>query len=129
MDFWPKDGQFWPKTDIFGQISAFLAHLISRSTKKDANKVPRWFSVKWVPKLGPNTAKFCPNYAFVVILCQILAFFAHLVPCPTKKQLEQGAWVVYSGMWVPKLLFPPVRIRIFCPKKAQFGQQYAFSGT
>ena len=28
MDFWPKNGQIWPKTGILGQISAFLAHLI-----------------------------------------------------------------------------------------------------
>ena len=26
MDFWPKTGQIWPKTGIFGQILAFLAH-------------------------------------------------------------------------------------------------------
>ena len=28
IDFWPKNGQIWPKTGILGQISAFLAHLI-----------------------------------------------------------------------------------------------------
>ena len=27
MDFWPKNGQIRSKTDIFGQITAFLAHL------------------------------------------------------------------------------------------------------
>ena len=31
---WLKDGHFWPKADIFGQKSAFLAHLVSRLTKK-----------------------------------------------------------------------------------------------
>ena len=34
IDFWPKNGQIWPKTDIFGQIWAFLAHLIQCPTKK-----------------------------------------------------------------------------------------------
>ena len=31
--FWPKNGQIWPKTDIFGQISAFFAHLVPYPTK------------------------------------------------------------------------------------------------
>ena len=29
---------------------------------------------------GPKTAKFNPKYAFLVVLGQILAFFAHFVP-------------------------------------------------
>ena len=40
---------------------------------------------------GPKTAKFGPKYAFLVILGQILPFFAHFIQCPTKKQCEQGA--------------------------------------
>ena len=28
LDFWPQNGQIWPKTGILGQTSAFLAHLI-----------------------------------------------------------------------------------------------------
>ena len=57
----------------------------------DANKVPRWFSIRLVPKLllppveirifVPKMAKFGPEYAFVVVLGQLLAF---LVPCLTK---------------------------------------------
>ena len=53
---------------IFGQILAFLAYLTSWPTKTDAHKVPRWFSLMWVPKLllllikirnfGPKTTKF-----------------------------------------------------------------------
>jgi len=42
----------WPKTDIFGQILAFLAHLVLRPPKNNANQLPRWFSVIWVPKLS-----------------------------------------------------------------------------
>ena len=63
----------------------------------------------WVPKVlltpiiiwifGPKRAKFGPIYAFLVILGQILAFLAHFIPCPAKKQ---GAKVFFSVMWVPK---------------------------
>ena len=59
------------------------------------------FSIMWVPKLlltptkirifGPKTSKFGPKYAFLVILGQILPFFAHFIQCLTKNQCEQGA--------------------------------------
>ena len=39
MGFRPKSGQIWPITGIFGQISAFLAHLIQCLTKKQIGKV------------------------------------------------------------------------------------------
>ena len=38
-DFWAKNGQIWPKTDIFGQISSFLAHFIQCPTKKQFEQV------------------------------------------------------------------------------------------
>ena len=37
---------------------------------------------------APKTAKFGPKYAVLVILGQILAFLAHLIPCLTKKGCE-----------------------------------------
>jgi hypothetical protein len=40
---------------------------------------------------GQKTAKLGPKFAFLVILGQILPFFAHFVQCPTKKQCEKGA--------------------------------------
>ena len=43
VDFWPKNGQIWPKNDSFGQIWAFLVHLIQCPTKKQFEQVPRWF--------------------------------------------------------------------------------------
>ena len=59
------------------------------------------FSIMWVPKIlltpvkirifGLKPAKFGPKYAFVVNLGQILAFFAHFVPCPTNNQREQDS--------------------------------------
>ena len=43
MDFLPKNGQIWPQTGIFGQISAFVANLISCRPKNNADKLSRWF--------------------------------------------------------------------------------------
>ena len=43
--------------------------------------------------LGTETAKIGPKSAFLVILGQILPFFAHFVQCSTNQQCEQGAWV------------------------------------
>ena len=54
--------------------------------KSDANKVSRWFSVMWVPKLLLPPVKimnFGLNNAFVVIMGQILAHLIHLVPFPS----------------------------------------------
>ena len=69
--------------------------------KTDANKVPRWFFCSVGTKtfafsrknldFWPKKAKFGPKSAFMVILGQILPFFAHFVQCPTKKQCEEGA--------------------------------------
>ena len=93
--------------------------------------MPRWFSVAWVPKLllppvririfGPKTAKFGPKYTLLVILGQIWTFSPLFVPCPTKKQCEQGALVV-----VPKLLLSPVRIRDFDQKQPNLTQNWHF---
>ena len=38
---------------------------------------------------GPKTSKFGPKSAFLVILGQILPFFAHFVQCPTKTNLNK----------------------------------------
>ena len=50
---------------------------------------------------GPKSAKFSPKMSFMAILCQILAFPAHLVPSSTKKQCNLCAWW-FSDFWVPK---------------------------
>ena len=62
-----------------------------------------WFPVMLVPKLlltpiririfGPKTAKIGPKYAFLVILGQILAFFAHLVPTGC---ISQDTYLLYG---------------------------------
>ena len=72
--------------------------------KNIADKLSRWFSVMLVPKLlltpikirifGPKTAKFGPKSAFLVILGQILPFFAHFVQCWPKNNVNKvPRWV------------------------------------
>ena len=60
----------------------------------NAKKVRQWFSDMCVPQLlfGSKTAKFGPKLAFLVIC-----------------------------IWFPKLLLPPVKIRIFGPKYGSYG--------
>ena len=43
---------------------------------------------------GPKTAKIGPKSAFLVILGQILPFFAHFVQCPKKNNVNKvPRWV------------------------------------
>ena len=102
---------FGPKTAKFGSKLAFLAKYghfwpiwsIARP-KNNGDKLSWWFSVMLVPKLlltpikirlfGPKTAKFGPKSAFLVILGQILPFFAHFVQWPTKNNVNKvPRWV------------------------------------
>ena len=86
---------FGPNIGIFGPF-CFMPDQKTMRTKCLGS-----FSVMWVPKLllssvkirifCPKTTKFGPKLAFLVIFGQILAFLAHLVSCPTKKQCEQDA--------------------------------------
>ena len=96
---------FGTKTAKFGPKLAFFCHFGQFDPGADQKTMQLRcigaFSIKWVSKLllplikiriyGPLTAIFGPKYAFLVILGQILAFSAHLVPCPIKKQCKQGS--------------------------------------
>ena len=82
-------------------------------------KCPGGFFIIWVPKLllppvkirifGPKTAKFGPNYAFVIIYGQMLTFLAPFVPCPTNKAPNELArpicdqesifWAKFGRFW------------------------------
>merc|ERR1711873_90559 len=93
LDFGPKNGQIWPNIGILGPPD------IMPDQKNNADKLPKWFSVMLVPKLllipikirlfGPKMAKLGPKSAFLVILGQILPFFAHFVQCPTKNNVNK----------------------------------------
>jgi hypothetical protein len=90
-----QNWHFGPNIGIFAPFD------LMTDQKNNADKLSRWFSVMLVPKLsltsikimifGQKTAKLGPKFAFLVILGQILPFFAHFVQCPTKKQCEKGA--------------------------------------
>ena len=115
--FWPKNGQIWPKLAFLAKYQHFWPIWPHGRPKRMQTRCLGGFSVAWVPKLllppirirnfGPKTAKFGPKYAFLVILGQIWTFSPLFVPCPIKKQCEQGALIV-----VPKLLLSPVKIGI-----------------
>ena len=132
----PKNGQIWPKTGILGQISAFLAHLIKCLTKKQCGQLSWWFSVILVPKLlltpikirifGPKMAKFGPKSAFLVILGQILPFFAHFVQWVTKNNVNKVPRWVFRYVGNKIYDFSSKKKRIFCPKTTKFGPKLAF---
>merc|ERR1712047_161078 len=100
IGFWaqkrPNLAQNWhfgPNIGIFGPFD------LMPDQKNNADKLPKWFSVMLVPILllnpikirlfGPKMAKFGPKSAFLVILGQILPFFAHVVQCLTKTTLNK----------------------------------------
>ena len=96
-----KTAEFGPKLAFWAKYRHFWPTWSNAWPKNDVNKLSRLFSVMLVPKLsltpikirifGPKTAIFGPKSAFLVILGQILPFFAHFVQCPTKNQCELGA--------------------------------------
>ena len=70
-----------------------------------------------------------PDLAQIMYLWSFRAKHWHLWPIWSHANNEhwtrcQGG---FSVTWVPKLLLPPVKIRIFGPKTAQFGSILAFS--
>ena len=86
---------FWPNISNFGPLGPM----------PDPKTVPRsclgGFFVTWVPKLllplvrikifGPKRQNIVQNMYFWPFFGQIMAFLAHFVPCPTKRQWKQGA--------------------------------------
>ena len=89
----------------------------------------------WVPKVflppvkirifGPKTAKFAPKSAFLVILGQILPFFAHFVQCLTKKKSNKVPRWVFRYVGNKTFDFSSKK-RIFCPETTKFGPNLAF---
>ena len=100
----PKTAKFGPKLAFWAKYRHFWPTWSNAWPKNNADKLPKWFSVMLVPKLllnpikirlfGPKTAKFGPKSAFLVILGQILPFFAHFVQWPTKNNVNKvPRWV------------------------------------
>ena len=124
----PKTAKFGPKLAFGAKYRHFCPIWSKAWPKNDANKLSRWFSVMLVPKLlltpikiwlfGPKSAKFGPKSAFLVILGQILPFFAHFVQWPTKNNVYKvPRWVFrYVGN---KTYDFSSRKRDFLPKNGQ----------
>ena len=135
--FGPKTAKFVPKLVYLAKYCHFWPIWSHVRPKNNANKVQKWFSFMWIPKLllllvkigifGRKTAKFGPKYAYLVILGQILAFIIHLVPCPTNKTMRTRSLIEHTDMCVPDLLVKIVRM--FGPRTAIFAPKYAFLGT
>ena len=134
----PKTAKFGPKLAFWAKYRHFWPTWSNAWPKNNADRLPKWFSVMLVPKLllnpikirlfGPKTAKFGPKSAFLVILGQILPFFAHFVQWPTKNNMNKvPRWVFrYVGNKTfdfssKKKDFLPKNDQIW-PKTGIFGQ-------
>ena len=138
----PKNWILGPKTAKFGQKLAFWAKYrhfwptwSNAWPKNNADKLPKWFSVMLVPKLlltpikirifGPKTAKFGPKSAFLVILGQILPFFAHIVQCWPKNNVNKVPRWVFRYVGNKTFDFSSKK-KDFLPKTTKFGPKLAF---
>ena len=87
------------------------------------------FSIMWVPKLFLFLVKikiFGPKMAFLAKYQHFWSIWFHARP----KTMQTRCLGGFSVTWVPKLLLPPAKIRIFGKKKkAKFAPIYAFLGT
>ena len=129
----PKNGQIWPKTGFSGQIWAFLAHLIQFLTKKQFEQVAqvvfRFVDTKTFTyshksqDFWPINGQIWPKIDF---FGQILAFLAHLIPCPTNKQCEQGAQVVFPLNGYQNFCFLPKELGFLAPKQPNLVQNMHF---
>ena len=91
-----------------------------------ANTVPRWFfryvgtktfaSSCKIRNFGPKRPNLVQNMLFCPFWPNI-GNFGPFCPMPDKNTMQTRCLCVFSGIWVPKLLLSPVRIRIFCPKR------------
>ena len=114
--FWPTWSNSWPKNN--------------------ANKLPKWFFVMLVPKLllnpikirlfGPKMAKFGPKSAFLVILGQILPFFAHFVQWPTKNNVNKVPRLVFRYVGNKTYDFSSKKKGFFAQKRPNLAQNWHF---
>ena len=115
-----------------------LKYMIEKNAwpKNNADKLSRWFSVMLVPKLlltpikirlfGPKTAKFGPKSAFLVILGQILPFFAHFVQWPTKNNVNKVPRWVFHYVGNKTFDFSSKKKGFFAQKRPNLAQNWHF---
>ena len=132
----PKTAKFGPKLAFWAKYRHFCPIWSKAWPKNDANKLSRWFSVMLVPKLlltpikirifGPKTAKFGPKSAFLVILGQILPFFAHFVQWPTKNNVNKVPRWVFRYVGNKTFDFSSKKKGFFAPKRPNLAQNWHF---
>ena len=107
MNFGPKTAKFGPKTDISDHISAFWS-LIDPMPNQETEKLLRWISVMWVPKLllTPVEIRICPK----------TGKFGSFGPIPDQKTMETK---------VPRWFFHFMGTKTFGLKTAKFGPKMA----
>ena len=75
---------------------------------------------------GPKTAKFGPKSAFLVILGQILPFFAHFVQWPTKNNVNKVPRWVFRYVGNKTFDFSSKKKGFFAPKRPNLAQNWHF---
>ena len=76
-------------------------------------------------KLG-YLAQNRPNLAKIYHFWLNIGIFGPFRPMPNQETMQTRCLGGFSVTWVPKILLPPVEIRILGPKTAKFGPKYAF---
>ena len=100
-----QNWNFWPNIGILGPFGLMAGQKTMRTRCLGGLLLPNLL-------LPPVEIKnFVPKYAFVVILCQILAFLPFLSQARPKNSAKK------------------VHRCFFWPKQAKFGPKYAFLGT
>ena len=97
--------------------------------------MPRWFfryvgtktfaSSCKIRNFGPKRPNLVQNMLFCPFWPNI-GNFGPFCPMPDKNTMQTRCLCVFSGIWVPKLLLSPVRIRIFCPKRLNLARNWYF---
>ena len=134
--FGPKTAKIGPKLAFWAKYRHFWPTWSNAWPKNNADKLPKWFSVMLVPKLllnpikirlfGPKTAKFGPKSAFLVILGQILPFFAHFVQWPTKNNVNKVPRWVFRYVGNKTFDFSSKKKGFFAPKRPNLAQNWHF---
>ena len=96
QDFWPKNGQTWPKIGIFGHVLAFLAHLVPWVTRKRCEQgIQMDFLLRGYPnfcflpkKLRQKQIKFCLKLAKFVQFGQNIGNIGTFHPIPDHKTMQ-----------------------------------------
>ena len=122
---WPKNGQTWPKTGFLAKYGHFWPIWSNAWPLNNSDKLPRWFfryvGTKTFTYSHKNWDKW-PNLAFLAKYWHFWSIGSHSRPKTMGTRCLGG----FSVTWVPKLLLPPVRIRIFSPKRPNLVQHMHF---